>query len=77
MVFMLERTMITSPHVLPLLIGLIFISVLLKAIQLYWRKRELLNAFKVFPGPPSHWLHGHNKEVRKVALGQGKGGKFK
>ncbi|XP_015280087.1 PREDICTED: cytochrome P450 4A4-like [Gekko japonicus] len=65
MAFMLERIMITSPHALHLLIGLLFIFVLLKAIQLYWRKRELLNTFKMFPGPPSHWLYGHNKEIRR------------
>uniref|UniRef100_A0A674J005 Uncharacterized protein n=1 Tax=Terrapene triunguis TaxID=2587831 RepID=A0A674J005_9SAUR len=33
--------------------------VVLKAIQLYWRKRKLLKIFKSFPGPPTHWLYGH------------------
>uniref|UniRef100_A0A8C4YLT4 Uncharacterized protein n=1 Tax=Gopherus evgoodei TaxID=1825980 RepID=A0A8C4YLT4_9SAUR len=33
--------------------------VVLKAIQLYWRKQKLLKIFKSFPGPPTHWLYGH------------------
>ncbi|XP_060087764.1 cytochrome P450 4A4-like [Heteronotia binoei] len=65
MAFMLERIMTTSPHIPHLLIGFIFIFVLLKAIQLYWRRRELLNTFKMFPGPPSHWFYGHNKEIQR------------
>ncbi|XP_054835333.1 cytochrome P450 4A4-like [Eublepharis macularius] len=65
MAFMLERIMTTSPHVLYLLIGFIFIFVLLKASQLYWKRRELLKTFKMFPGPPSHWFYGHNKEIQR------------
>lgn len=70
MAFMLERIMISSPYLLHFLIGFVFIFMLLKTIQLYWRKRKLLNTFKTFPGPPSHWFYGHNKEVRKMALGR-------
>uniref|UniRef100_A0A8B9PMX8 Uncharacterized protein n=1 Tax=Apteryx owenii TaxID=8824 RepID=A0A8B9PMX8_APTOW len=33
--------------------------VLLKAIQLYHRRQELLKAFVKFPGHPTHWLFGH------------------
>uniref|UniRef100_A0A8C3FSB3 Cytochrome P450 n=1 Tax=Chrysemys picta bellii TaxID=8478 RepID=A0A8C3FSB3_CHRPI len=33
--------------------------VVLKAIQLYWRRQKLLKIFKSFPGPPTHWLYGH------------------
>ncbi|XP_067423981.1 cytochrome P450 4B1-like isoform X2 [Emydura macquarii macquarii] len=37
-------------------------SALLKAIQLYHRRQELLKAFSRFPGPPTHWLYGHVHE---------------
>ncbi|XP_052521922.1 cytochrome P450 4B1-like [Tympanuchus pallidicinctus] len=36
--------------------------VLLKAIQLYHRRRELLRALSAFPGHPTHWLLGHVQE---------------
>ncbi|KAM9280641.1 cytochrome P450 4B1-like [Cariama cristata] len=36
--------------------------VLLKAIQLYHRRRELLRALADFPGHPTHWLFGHVRE---------------
>ncbi|XP_027749557.1 cytochrome P450 4B1-like isoform X3 [Empidonax traillii] len=36
--------------------------VLLKAIQLYHRRRELLRALAAFPGHPAHWLFGHVRE---------------
>uniref|UniRef100_A0A8C8RAA6 Cytochrome P450 n=1 Tax=Pelusios castaneus TaxID=367368 RepID=A0A8C8RAA6_9SAUR len=37
--------------------------VLLKGIQLYHRRQELLKAFSRFPGPPTHWLFGHVHEL--------------
>uniref|UniRef100_A0A8C4VA01 Cytochrome P450 n=1 Tax=Falco tinnunculus TaxID=100819 RepID=A0A8C4VA01_FALTI len=39
--------------------------VLLKAIQLYHRRRELLRALADFPGHPTHWLFGHVQEFLK------------
>ncbi|NXN92182.1 CP4B1 protein, partial [Rhinopomastus cyanomelas] len=36
--------------------------VLLKAIQLYQRRRELRRALAAFPGHPTHWLLGHVHE---------------
>ncbi|KAM9187134.1 cytochrome P450 4B1-like [Mergus octosetaceus] len=39
--------------------------VLLKAIQLYHRRRELLRALAAFPGHPTHWLLGHVHEFLK------------
>ncbi|NXQ90671.1 CP4B1 protein, partial [Nyctibius grandis] len=39
--------------------------VLLKAIQLYHRRRELLRAMRDFPGYPTHWLFGHVREFLK------------
>lgn len=44
--------------------------VLLKAIQLYHRRRELLRALSAFPGHPTHWLLGHVQEVRRGAGGR-------
>lgn len=39
--------------------------VLLKAIQLFHRRRELLRALADFPGHPTHWLFGHVHEFLK------------
>ncbi|NXP36618.1 CP4B1 protein, partial [Leiothrix lutea] len=39
--------------------------VLLKAIQLFHRRRELLRALADFPGYPTHWLFGHVHEFLK------------
>lgn len=36
---------------------------ILKAIQLFWRKQNMVKALSSFPGPPSHWLYGHVKMV--------------
>ncbi|PKU36728.1 cytochrome p450 4b1-like [Limosa lapponica baueri] len=41
--------------------------VLLKAIQLYHRRRELLRALADFPGHPTHWLLGHVHEGTATA----------
>ncbi|NXO97535.1 CP4B1 protein, partial [Certhia brachydactyla] len=40
------------------LLGVIF--VLLKVIQFYRERRTLVKALEAFPGPPKHWLFGHN-----------------
>lgn len=48
--------------------------VLLKVIQLFHRRRELLRALADFPGHPTHWLFGHVHEVgesRLCAAGSG------
>nr|XP_048718598.1 cytochrome P450 4B1-like isoform X3 [Caretta caretta] len=37
--------------------------VLLKVIQLYHRRQELIKAFSRFPGHPTHWLYGHVHEL--------------
>nr|XP_023960726.1 cytochrome P450 4B1-like [Chrysemys picta bellii] len=39
--------------------------VVLKAIQLYWRRQKLLKIFKSFPGPPTHWLYGHLQKLQQ------------
>uniref|UniRef100_A0A8C4LRG1 Uncharacterized protein n=1 Tax=Equus asinus TaxID=9793 RepID=A0A8C4LRG1_EQUAS len=48
------------------LFGLVLL--LLKAAQLYLRRRWLLKAFQEFPCPPSHWLYGHSWEVGRRLL---------
>lgn len=40
--------------------------VLLKVIQLYRRRQQLLKALDCFPGPPMHWLYGHAHEVQSI-----------
>uniref|UniRef100_A0A8C3TP50 Uncharacterized protein n=1 Tax=Catharus ustulatus TaxID=91951 RepID=A0A8C3TP50_CATUS len=44
------------------LLGVTF--VLLKVLQFYWEKKKIFKALEAFPGPPKHWLHGHNHMVR-------------
>uniref|UniRef100_A0A8C0GZV3 Cytochrome P450 n=1 Tax=Chelonoidis abingdonii TaxID=106734 RepID=A0A8C0GZV3_CHEAB len=39
--------------------------VVLKVIQLYHQRQELIKAFSRFPGHPTHWLYGHVHEVGK------------
>ncbi|XP_062995235.1 cytochrome P450 4A4-like [Elgaria multicarinata webbii] len=62
---MQERIVTTFPDLLHLFIGFIFACGLLKAIQLYWKKKKLHKIFKSFPGPPGHWLHGNNREASR------------
>uniref|UniRef100_A0A8C8RBP1 Uncharacterized protein n=1 Tax=Pelusios castaneus TaxID=367368 RepID=A0A8C8RBP1_9SAUR len=38
-------------------------SSLIRVIQLYHKRQQLLKAFESFPGPPSHWLHGHSNQL--------------
>ncbi|NXI04473.1 CP4B1 protein, partial [Pachycephala philippinensis] len=43
---------------LSVLLGVIF--VLLKVLQFYQERKKLIKALEAFPGPPKHWLYGHN-----------------
>ncbi|CAM5162800.1 unnamed protein product [Natator depressus] len=63
MAFVLEKIANPSSLLLYLAAGFCLIYVLLKAIQLYRKKQQLLKAFASFPGPPSHWLYGHNSQI--------------
>lgn len=65
MAFVLEKIANPSSLLLYLAAGFCLIYVLLKAIQLYRKKQQLLKAFASFPGPPSHWLYGHSSQVGK------------
>lgn len=48
---------------LSVVLGVIF--VLLKVAQFYKRRKKLIKALEAFPGPPKHWLYGHNHLVRR------------
>ncbi|KAM6128715.1 cytochrome P450 4B1-like [Phoenicopterus ruber ruber] len=43
---------------LSVVLGVIF--VLLKVAQFYQKRKKLIKALEAFPGPPKHWLYGHN-----------------
>uniref|UniRef100_A0A8C8EA63 CP4B1 protein n=1 Tax=Otus sunia TaxID=257818 RepID=A0A8C8EA63_9STRI len=43
---------------LSVVLGIIF--VLLKVVQFYQERKKLIKALEAFPGPPKHWLYGHN-----------------
>ncbi|NXA06509.1 CP4B1 protein, partial [Sapayoa aenigma] len=43
---------------LSVVLGVIF--VLLKVSQFYRERKKLIKALEAFPGPPKHWLYGHN-----------------
>ncbi|NXD61590.1 CP4B1 protein, partial [Eolophus roseicapillus] len=43
---------------LSVVLGVVF--VLLKAAQFYQKRKKLIKALEAFPGPPKHWLYGHN-----------------
>uniref|UniRef100_A0A672TYU8 CP4B1 protein n=1 Tax=Strigops habroptila TaxID=2489341 RepID=A0A672TYU8_STRHB len=48
---------------LSVVLGVVF--VLLKAAQFYQKRKKLNKALEAFPGPPKHWLYGHNHLVRR------------
>ncbi|NXX04501.1 CP4B1 protein, partial [Larus smithsonianus] len=43
---------------LSVVLGVIFI--VLKVAQFYQERKKLIKALEAFPGPPKHWLYGHN-----------------
>ncbi|NWS55775.1 CP4B1 protein, partial [Chunga burmeisteri] len=43
---------------LSVVLGVIF--VLLKVVHFYQKRKKLIKALEAFPGPPKHWLYGHN-----------------
>ena len=53
------------------LFGLVLL--LLRAAQLYLRRQWLLKALQEFPCPPSHWLFGHQQEVKASGTGEWEG----
>uniref|UniRef100_A0A6J0UR62 Cytochrome P450 4A6-like n=1 Tax=Pogona vitticeps TaxID=103695 RepID=A0A6J0UR62_9SAUR len=61
----LERIASRSPQLLHLFVGIIFTLGVLKTVQLYWKRKKQIKAFASFPGPPSHWFFGNNKEITR------------
>ncbi|NXC58798.1 CP4B1 protein, partial [Aleadryas rufinucha] len=51
---------------LSVLLGVIF--VLLKVLQFYQERKKLVKALEAFPGPPKHWLYGHNHLIYSEKL---------
>ncbi|NWI86085.1 CP4B1 protein, partial [Pitta sordida] len=60
MASLLENVAKPSTVILQLSVVLGVIFVLLKAVQFYQERKKLVKALEAFPGPPKHWLHGHN-----------------
>ncbi|NXQ56872.1 CP4B1 protein, partial [Anthoscopus minutus] len=60
MASLLDNLARPSAVVLQLSVLLAVTFVLLKVFQLYQERRKLIKALKAFPGPPKHWLYGHN-----------------
>uniref|UniRef100_A0A8C5TZS0 CP4B1 protein n=1 Tax=Malurus cyaneus samueli TaxID=2593467 RepID=A0A8C5TZS0_9PASS len=68
MVSLLDNIVRPSAIVLQLSVLLGVIFVLLKVLQFYQERKKLIKALEAFPGPPKHWLHGHNHLVRSENL---------
>ncbi|NXG47831.1 CP4B1 protein, partial [Psilopogon haemacephalus] len=52
-----------SAVVLQLSAVLSIVFLLLKVAQFYRERKKIIKAMEVFPGPPRHWLYGHNHLV--------------
>ncbi|NXL43784.1 CP4B1 protein, partial [Podilymbus podiceps] len=60
MASLLDNIARPSAVVLQLSVVLGVIFVLLKVAQFYQERKKLIKALEAFPGPPKHWLYGHN-----------------
>ncbi|XP_061859452.1 cytochrome P450 4A5 [Colius striatus] len=60
MVSLLDNIARPSAIILQLSVVLGVIFVLLKVAQFYQKRKKLIKALEAFPGPPKHWLYGHN-----------------
>uniref|UniRef100_A0A8C8AX84 CP4B1 protein n=1 Tax=Otus sunia TaxID=257818 RepID=A0A8C8AX84_9STRI len=65
MASLLDNIVRPSAVVLQLSVVLGIIFVLLKVVQFYQERKKLIKALEAFPGPPKHWLYGHNHLVRR------------
>ncbi|XP_009068065.1 PREDICTED: cytochrome P450 4B1-like [Acanthisitta chloris] len=63
MASLLDNIARPSAVVLQLSVVLGVIFVLLKVVQFYRERRKLVKALEAFPGPPKHWLYGHNHMI--------------
>ncbi|RLW05669.1 hypothetical protein DV515_00004766 [Chloebia gouldiae] len=68
MASLLDSITRTSAAILQLsvLFGVFF--VLLKVLQLYWERKKLIKSLEAFPGPPKHWLYGHNHLIKSESF---------
>uniref|UniRef100_A0A8C3LDX8 CP4B1 protein n=1 Tax=Chrysolophus pictus TaxID=9089 RepID=A0A8C3LDX8_CHRPC len=64
MVSLLDNIVRPSVVILQLSVVLGVIFVLLKVVKFYQERKKILKALEAFPGPPAHWLYGHNRLVR-------------
>ncbi|GAB0193137.1 cytochrome P450 4B1-like [Grus japonensis] len=60
MASLLDNIAIPSAAVLQLFAVLGVIFVLLKVAKFYRERKKLIKTLEAFPGPPKHWLYGHN-----------------
>ncbi|NWI60525.1 CP4B1 protein, partial [Calyptomena viridis] len=60
MASLLDNIARPSAVVLQLSVVLGVVFVLLKVVQFYWERKKLIKSLEAFPGPPKHWLYGHN-----------------
>ncbi|NXL95807.1 CP4AA protein, partial [Alectura lathami] len=63
MVSLLDNIIRPSAVILQLSVVLGVIFVLLKVVQFYSQRKKIFKAVEAFPGPPKHWLYGHNHLV--------------
>ncbi|XP_015726028.1 cytochrome P450 4A6-like [Coturnix japonica] len=63
MASLLDNIVRPSAVVLQLSVVLGVIFVLLKVIKFYQARKKMLKALEAFPGPPAHWLYGHNRLI--------------
>uniref|UniRef100_A0A8C9EPE7 Uncharacterized protein n=1 Tax=Pavo cristatus TaxID=9049 RepID=A0A8C9EPE7_PAVCR len=63
MVSILDNIARPSAVVLQLSVVLGVIFVLLKVVKFYQKRKKILKALEAFPGPPAHWLYGHNRLI--------------
>ncbi|KAF1658209.1 Cytochrome P450 4B1, partial [Aptenodytes patagonicus] len=60
MASLLDNIARSSAVILQLSVVLGVIFMLLKVAQFYQERKKLIKALEAFPGPPKHWLYGHN-----------------
>ncbi|XP_054835332.1 cytochrome P450 4A25-like [Eublepharis macularius] len=63
MAFKAESAASLPYRLLLLCIAFCLVSVLMKAIQLYYKRQTQLKTVENFPGPPSHWLYGNIHQI--------------
>ncbi|NXE45264.1 CP4B1 protein, partial [Casuarius casuarius] len=63
MASLLDNIAKTSTVVLQLSLVFGIVFVLLKVARLYQERKKISKALEAFPGPPRHWLYGHNHLV--------------